>query len=884
MSDMHRAARGYLRRGWSLIPLRKGNKVPDASVLPQGETARASWIPFQKSPPTEVLVKSWFAADGERNVGVVCGEVSDLTVLDLDRPEAFPFIFGVPVDELAERTPVAFTGRRKAPEWAPKLNRGLHVYLRGATRPFKIIRRDAGNPGGPPKALIEVKSEGGYVVAPPSLHPSGLRYKWVRKPSGAMVEVAGLKRFLQPWLVAESILPWYQEGTRHDLLKAVAAYLRKDRGWPQEETERVLGRIGKVLGLPEGDITARVRETYRKDVGKISMRGFLGHVWGEAAGDEALELERRLDEVLDQLEPKGTQPARPFGSGAESQRARGLQAKLDTIRSLAETPPFKKLRKAEDAVSEALKDLGRFYRTPGERLYWFRESTKTLHELPDRIQDGGSFVRILSGLSSVNPEDPWMKQLYAHLRVWGLETAGQVQVHRLAYWDVGHGILYVDRFDGTLFRLDGSQIQTVPNGEEGVLFLPEPQTAPVEAEEAREGLFREKVVGLLQVDETRSLTQDEAEEVVQTWVEAQFFRSTQPTRPILSPWGPKGTTKTTSARAIGRTLLGPDFDVTVLTRHKEDAFQAKVTQSGLAVFDNADGKIAWLPDALATLGTGGRVDRRKLYRTMELVSYRITAWAIITSRDPQFGRDDVAERLLPIPTARPEPYRREGEIQAEQTRLRPQLWGSLLKRLQACVRRLRENGMDFPSDFRMADFAAFFLAIQENEEGRVRVRALLKKLTDLQNEFIAETVTDLWFSYLLEILKDGPMLKVTAGEVVKEIAARAKADNIPIKLNAQAVGTTLKNAGPNLRAVGLNVSHRLLEGRRVYDLSLEGREHKEPPSQLVVQQAREATKDWATLDEVAEAVGVSRERAEAWLEHLRDNGRGEEREGRWRVR
>ncbi len=885
MSDVLKAAEGCLRRGWSVLPLRPRDKRPDGSVLPADAEGHPTWKPFQKKRTTKKQLESWFPPGTDRNIGIVLGKVSNLTELDIDRPEAFPFLFGTSVDELAESTPVCFTGRRKAPEWAPRLNRGVKVLLEGVVKPFKIVRMHPADSKAKPKGLIEVRSEGQQFAAPPSVHPDGLTYTWVRPPPETMLPADDrkIRLLLRPWLVAESLLPFYQEGSRHDLLKSVAAHLRKKWGWPQEETEKVLERVGTVLGLPAGEVRSRVRETYRKKIEEISMVGFLEHVWGKGGAGQAQELERRLDEVLDQLEPKGTQPPRPFGSGAESQRAGDLQAELDTIRSLVETPPFKKLRKAEDAVSGALTDLGRFYRTPGENLYWFRESTKTLHELPDRIQDGGSFVRILSGLSSVNPEDPWMKRLYAYLRVWGLETAGQARVHRLAHWDAEVGVLYVDRFNGTVYRLDGSQIQVVPNGGEGVLFLPEPQTEPFEADfDADEDLFRGKVVGLLQVDETRSLTQDEAEEVVETWVEALYFRSTQPTCPILAPYGPKGTTKTTSARAIGRTLLGPDFDVTALTRHKEDAFQARVTQAGFAVFDNADGKIVWLPDALATLATGGRVDRRKLFRTIELVSYAIQAWAIITARDPRFGRDDVAERLIPLPTARPKHFRREGEIQAELTRLRPQLWGSLLKRLQVCVRRLRENGMNFDTDFRMADFAAFFLAIQENKKGRVRVRALLKKLTELQNEFIAETVTDLWFSYLLEILKDGPMLKVTAGEVVKEIAARAKADNVPIKLSARIVGTTLKNAGPNLRAVGLSVSHRLLRGRRVYDLSLEDHEGKKTPSELVIHQIRGATEDWATPGEIAAEAGKDVETVEKWLEHLRENGQVQERDGGWK--
>ncbi len=612
-------------------------------------------------------------------------------------------------------------------------------------------------------------------------------------------------------------------------------------------------------------------ETYHRDL--VEGRA----IWRAEGGQVLTAIKEEAGQGWRYVKPE------PGPADKEIEIQAKLRGEIDAWRGAPKMPAHRKLHEAEKATVSAMEALGRFHLTPEGFLYWFRHADRTLYELSYRVQDADAFVRVLSRLSGVNPEDAWMRRLYAHLRVRGPEKATPSQVHRLAYWDGER--LYVDRFDGSMYRLDGQEIQLVPNGTNGILFLPEPLSEPYEAAlDTQEGaaldtqgdIFRREVAGLVKVDETRGITQGEGEDLMEAWVLASFFRATQPTRPILSFWGPKGTTKTTTSRALGRTLLGPDFDVTAITRHKEDAFQAKITQAGLAVFDNADGKISWLPDGLATLATGGRVDRRQLYRTILLVSYPIQAWAIITSRDPQFGRDDVAERLLLIPTARPPIFRREGEIQAKLAHRRNEIWGSLLECLQSCVRALREGDIEFETDFRMADFAVFFLAIQEDEEGRERVRSLLRKQTALQDEFIAETTADLWLSYLLEILEAGPMVAVTAGEIVKKIAAQAKAENVPIKLNVRVIGSTLKNAGPNLRTMSLNVSHRLLKGRRVYDLAL-GEEGK--PSELLVHQIHEATKDWATLEKVAAEVG---EEAEKWLIHLRENGKEEERDGKWR--
>jgi hypothetical protein len=35
---------------------------------------------------------------------------------------------------------------------------------------------------------LDLKADGGYVIAPPSLHASGRRYRWVEEPEGLCPE------------------------------------------------------------------------------------------------------------------------------------------------------------------------------------------------------------------------------------------------------------------------------------------------------------------------------------------------------------------------------------------------------------------------------------------------------------------------------------------------------------------------------------------------------------------------------------------------------------------------------------------------------------------------------------------------------------------------
>jgi hypothetical protein len=63
-------------------------------------------------------------------------------------------------------------------------------------------------------------------------------------------------------------------------------------------------------------------------------------------------------------------------------------------------------------------------------------------------------------------------------------------------------------------------------------------------------------------------------------------------------------------------------------------------------FDNADATFKWLDDKLAIAATRGSVQKRELYTTNKLIDFPIHAFVGITSRTPQYRRDDVADRFL----------------------------------------------------------------------------------------------------------------------------------------------------------------------------------------------------------------------------------------------
>jgi len=142
----------YANRGWRVFPIVRGIKVPT-----RGSAG------FYDSTTDPRIIQRWWRQNPQYNVAIACG-LSGIAVLDLDHGfqteddvREFMAKFKMP------QTYIVRSGRR--PEW------GLHFYFAGV---MKTINVDLGR-----GITGQVKSAGGYVLAPPSLHASGNLYKVV---------------------------------------------------------------------------------------------------------------------------------------------------------------------------------------------------------------------------------------------------------------------------------------------------------------------------------------------------------------------------------------------------------------------------------------------------------------------------------------------------------------------------------------------------------------------------------------------------------------------------------------------------------------------------------------------------------------------------------
>lgn len=201
------AALDYLARGWSVVPVRAREKRP-----------LVAWQPYQQTRPTPAEVRDWFTRWPDANVGIVTGVLSGLVVLDVD-----PAHGGEQSLARLEREhgPLPVTVE------AISGGGGRHLYF---AHPGGEVRNRAGLAPG-----IDLRGDGGLIVAPPSRHPSGRRYTWRAGHAPGECGLAPLPRWLLPGAAARTGHPlayWRElvargvpEGRRNSTLASLAGHL-----------------------------------------------------------------------------------------------------------------------------------------------------------------------------------------------------------------------------------------------------------------------------------------------------------------------------------------------------------------------------------------------------------------------------------------------------------------------------------------------------------------------------------------------------------------------------------------------------------------------------------------------------------------------------------
>jgi hypothetical protein len=164
-------------RGLSVIPIPR----PRPGIPPDkpggGKVPAFPWLQYQTRLPTRREITMWFGSE-PMNLAVVTGAVADVVVIDADAPDAVRWC----------------TSNLPYTPWQTQTSRGFHLWYRhpGVRVPNRawLETRDG-------RLAIDVRGDGGFVIAPGSVHATGAEYL---EAGDWSVPKESLPRFCPGWL------------------------------------------------------------------------------------------------------------------------------------------------------------------------------------------------------------------------------------------------------------------------------------------------------------------------------------------------------------------------------------------------------------------------------------------------------------------------------------------------------------------------------------------------------------------------------------------------------------------------------------------------------------------------------------------------------------
>ncbi len=145
--EVLKSALTYIEHGFSVIPV-----MPDKKPF-------IEWGKFQKRKPTTDEIRQWLSKWPNAMIGIVTGQISGLFVVDCDTQQGFDTVQELLPDSL--EIPTARTPRG-----------GWHFYFQYPTDSGLTVQA-AIMPG------VDIRGEGGYIIAAPSMNGNGKCYEWL---------------------------------------------------------------------------------------------------------------------------------------------------------------------------------------------------------------------------------------------------------------------------------------------------------------------------------------------------------------------------------------------------------------------------------------------------------------------------------------------------------------------------------------------------------------------------------------------------------------------------------------------------------------------------------------------------------------------------------
>ena len=278
-------ANEYIDQGWSILPVKPSEKRPYMT----------NWLQYQHTKATKEMADSWFTSLTGAGVGMVTGRISGVVVLDVES------YCSIPIDELLRRYPTQMISRTGTG--------GYHLFYLYPNGISKIANRVGIFEG------ADIRADGGFIVLPPTRHPNGKLYEWVKKgPLGvfpkALLDIQSQPKAQGDGWITEA-LRGVSEGGRNDACARLAGYFfhkglnadivealltewneRNDPPLPMREMRTTIKSIERSCAVVDGQFTSVEYEDDTKTASKapenstfdlLRMRDYVKGYGGEGA-------------------------------------------------------------------------------------------------------------------------------------------------------------------------------------------------------------------------------------------------------------------------------------------------------------------------------------------------------------------------------------------------------------------------------------------------------------------------------------------------------------------------------------------------------------------------------------------------------------------------
>lgn len=203
----------YLNWGWSILPVKPEEKRPYMT----------NWLSYQHHKANKPTVENWFTTLSGAGIGVVTGKISGIVVLDVES------YCKIPIEELLKKYPTQLVARTGGG--------GYHLYFRYPQGKGKVSNRVGIFEG------ADLRADGGFIVAAPTVHASGNRYEWIKKGMMGIFPLSLLDIQSKPAIQNEGwiteALRGVSEGGRNDTCARLSGYFFK-KGMNSDIVEALL--------------------------------------------------------------------------------------------------------------------------------------------------------------------------------------------------------------------------------------------------------------------------------------------------------------------------------------------------------------------------------------------------------------------------------------------------------------------------------------------------------------------------------------------------------------------------------------------------------------------------------------------------------------------